>query len=74
MTTARLYLQQLLDEIAAGPFTVAKVCAFAGMHPSMVSRWKNKGIEPRLSSLEKLAEAHTRMLAERQITQSAMHL
>jgi transcriptional regulator with XRE-family HTH domain len=74
MTTARLYLQKLLDEIAAGPFTVAKVCAQAGMHPSMVSRWKKSGIEPRISTLERLEEAHACMLAEREITHSALRI
>lgn len=73
MNTARLYLQQLLDEIQAGPFTVAKVCAYAGMNPSMVSRWKKQShVEPRISSLERLAEAHSAMLAEKAITEQAM--
>lgn len=73
MNTAHVYLQQLLDEIKAGPFTVAKVCAHAGMHPSIVSRWKkNPDTEPRFSTLERLADAHTAMLAERDIALGAL--
>ena len=72
MTTARHYLQQLLDEIDAGPFTVARVCAAAGMNPSMVSRWKKYAIEPRLSTLERLEEAHSQLLAEHTIAQAAL--
>ena len=72
MSTARLYLQQLLEEIDRGPFNISKVCTYAGMHPSMVSRWKKLNIEPRLSTLERLAEAHSAMLAERAISKQAL--
>lgn len=72
MTTARLYLQQLIDEINAGPFTVAKVCYHAGINPSVVSRWKKNNIEPRLSSLERLSDAHRAMVAEKQISDQAL--
>lgn len=71
MTTAHDHLQKLLDEIAKGPFSVSQVCAAAGMHPSMVSRWK-KAVEPRLSSLDRLAEAHQALLAETVITRDCM--
>lgn len=64
MSTASTYLRTLLAEIAAGPVSVAKVCYEAGLDPSVVSRWKRGGVEPRLSSLERLAEAHDRLLAE----------
>lgn len=74
MSTARLYLEQLLREIDAGPFTVAKVCYAAGVNPSQVSRWKKSGIEPRLSSLERLAETHSAMLAERSIANDALRV
>lgn len=70
MTTAKIYLEQLLCEIKEGPFTVSKVCAAAGMHPSMVSRWKKHDIEPRLSTLERLAEAHAQLLADRSVAQA----
>ena len=56
MGTASLYLKNLLSEIDAGPITVARVCYAAGMDPSVVSRWKRGAVEPRLSSLERLAE------------------
>lgn len=72
MSTARNYLQQLLDEIKAGPFTVAKVCYYAGVNPSVVSRWKKNDIEPRLSSLERLADAHSAMVAEKNISDQAL--
>lgn len=67
MSTASAYLKNLLDEIAAGPVNVAKVCYAAGMDPSMVSRWKRGDVEPRLSSLERLAEAHDQLIAEHRI-------
>lgn len=63
MTTARLMLKQLLDEIQAGPFNVAQVCREAKMDPSVVSRWKKYDIEPRLSTLERLEDAHNRLKA-----------
>ena len=66
MSTAHSYLNTILSDIDAGPFSVSRVCAEAGMNPSVVSRWKKSGIEPRLSSLERLAEAHGRLLARRQ--------
>jgi transcriptional regulator with XRE-family HTH domain len=72
MSTARIYLQQLLEEIEAGPFNVSRVCAAAGMHPSMVSRWRKLNIEPRLSTIERLAEAHSALMAERAIAQQAL--
>lgn len=56
-TTTRLLLKNLLEEIDRGPFTVARVCAEAGVDPSQVSRWKATDIEPRLSSVERLQEA-----------------
>lgn len=74
MSTARIYLQQLLDEIEAGPFNVSKVCAAAGMHPSIVSRWRRSDIEPRLSTLERLAETHSALLAEQSIAQQALRV
>ena len=72
MSTARIYLQQVLQEIKEGPFRVSHVCAAAGMHPSMVSRWKKGTAEPRLSSIERLAEAHSGLLAERAIARQAL--
>lgn len=72
MNTARTHLENLLAEIAAGPFTVARVCAEAGMSPSVVSRWKTSDIEPRMSSLERLAEAHQRLLTDREISVDAL--
>jgi transcriptional regulator with XRE-family HTH domain len=65
MSAAHSYLSTILQEIDEGPFTVSRVCTEAGMNPSVVSRWKKSGIEPRLSSLERLAEAHERLLAKR---------
>ena len=72
MSTARAYLANLLKEIEDGPFTVSRVCAAAGMNPSVVSRWKSSHIEPRLSSIERLGDAHERLLAEHRITQQAL--
>lgn len=72
MSTAKIYLEHLLSEIEQGPFTVSRVCAAAGMHPSMVSRWKKCDIEPRLSTLERLAEAHAQLLAEKAIAQQVL--
>ncbi len=67
MSTASAYLQNILAEIEAGPVSVAKVCYAAGLDPSVVSRWKRGSVEPRLSSLERLAEAHDKLLAEHKI-------
>ena len=72
MSTARAYLENLLTEIKAGPFSVSFVCVKAGMNPSVVSRWKKTNIEPRLSSLERLADTHDRLLAEHKIAQQAL--
>jgi hypothetical protein len=63
-TTARVLLKNLLEEIQAGPFSVARVCVKAGMDPSQVSRWKVRDIEPRLSTIERLQEAHAQLKAE----------
>lgn len=54
---ANQLLTQLLDDIAFSGLSVAKVCAAAGIDPSLVSRWKTGRVEPRLSSLEKLRAA-----------------
>lgn len=72
MSTARLYLSNVLDQIEAGPFSVSYVAQAAGMNPSVVSRWKKTNIEPRLSSLERLSDAHERLLAEHKIAQAAL--
>lgn len=63
-TTARVMLKNLLDEIERGPFTVSRVCVKAGMNPSVASRWRAKDIEPRLSTIERLQEAHSALKAE----------
>jgi hypothetical protein len=65
-TTTKALLLQTLDAIGEGPFSVARVCAEAGIHPSCISRWKSPGctIEPRLSSVERLTETYEAMLAE----------
>ena len=64
--TTKVFLRQVADAIDAGPFTIAAVAAEAGLHPTVISRWRSDlyDIEPRLSAVEKLAEAHERMLAE----------
>jgi predicted transcriptional regulator len=72
MTTARIYLKQLLDEVDAGPTTMSRVCAAAGLHQSQVSRWKKRDIEPRLSTLDRLFEAHSQLVAEHNIAQAAL--
>jgi transcriptional regulator with XRE-family HTH domain len=71
-TTAIYYLNDVLHEIEEGPFNVCRVCREAGIDPSVVSRWRHGRVEPRMSSIDRLAEAHTRMLAELSITRSAM--
>jgi transposase-like protein len=63
-TTARQMLKNLLAEIERGPFTVSRVCVKAGMNPSVASRWRAKDIEPRLSTIERLQEAHAQLRAE----------
>lgn len=72
MDTARLYLVNLLKQIEESPFTVSRVCAEAGLNPSVVSRWKKSKIEPRLSSLERLGDAHERLMAEHNIARQAL--
>ena len=71
MSTARAYLDSVLKQIEAGPFSVSYVCRVAGMNPSVVSRWKSSDIEPRLSSIERLSDAHDRLLAERKAAEAA---
>jgi predicted transcriptional regulator len=65
-TTARRMLKNLLAEIAENQdgITVSRVCVKAGMNPSMMSRWKAKDIEPRLSTVERLQEAFAELKAE----------
>lgn len=65
-TTARVLLKNLLAEIEANEhgITVSRVCVRAGMNPSMMSRWKAKDIEPRLSTIERLQDAFTELQAE----------
>lgn len=64
-TTARLMLKNLLAEIEASEgITVSRVCVKAGMNPSMMSRWKAKNIEPRLSTIERLQDAFAELKAE----------
>lgn len=67
MKTTSLILLQLLRDIESSPFTVARVCREAGIHQSQVSRWKASGIEPRMSSLERLSEAFEKLQAEYRI-------
>ena len=43
---------------------VTGVCVKAGMNPSVASRWRAKDIEPRLSTIERLQEAHSQLKAE----------
>jgi hypothetical protein len=64
--TTKQYLREIADAIEAGPFTLAAVATEAGLHPTVISRWRSDKyfIEPRLSAVEQLAEAHERMLAE----------
>lgn len=64
--TTQLYLLQLVEQIESGPFTLSQVAAAAGLPASAISRWRNplSTIEPRLSAVERLAEAHERMLGE----------
>jgi hypothetical protein len=64
--TTKIYLRKVADDIEAGPFTLTRVAAEAGLHPTVISRWRSElyNIEPRLSAVEKLAETHERMLAE----------
>jgi predicted transcriptional regulator len=64
-TTARLMLKNLLADIERTPgVTVSQVCIKAEMNPSMMSRWKAKDIEPRLSTIERLQEALAELKAE----------
>jgi len=54
---ANEHLQTLLADIALTGLTEAKVCRFAGIDPSLVSRWKAGRVEPRISSLAKMRAA-----------------
>lgn len=50
-------LQDLEAKIRASGLNMATVAKHAGIQHSLVSRWKAKLYEPRLSSLRKLEEA-----------------
>lgn len=54
---ANEHLATLLADIAEAGLSVAKVCAEAGVDPSLVSRWKAGRVEPRISSLAKMRAA-----------------
>lgn len=54
---ANEHLRTLLADIAKAGLSVAKVCASAGIDPSLVSRWKAGRVEPRISSLAKMRAA-----------------
>lgn len=66
LPTTKIFLREVADAIDRGPFTLAAVAAEAGLHPTVISRWRSEKyhIEPRLSAVEHLAETHERMLAE----------
>lgn len=56
-------LFEALDaEVKASPFSMARVCKEAGVSPSLVSKWRAHGHEPRLSSLERLQAALNMLL------------
>ena len=59
------YLQQLESRVETAGFTMARLCRKAGMQQSLVSRWRARDYEPRLSSLRKLEDALTALIAER---------
>ena len=64
--TTKIYLREVAEAIERGPFSITAVAAEAGLHPTVISRWRSElySIEPRLSAVERLSEAHERMLAE----------
>ena len=57
-------LPALLLAIQASGLSVRRVCRAAGVNPSVVSRWKSGKVEPRLSSLRRVAAALARLQAE----------
>lgn len=59
------YLHDLESRVELAGFTMARLCRKAGMQQSLVSRWKARAYEPRLSSLRKLEDALTALAAER---------
>jgi len=58
---AHSILYNLEQRIAAQGLTMAAVCREAGMSQAVVSRWRARKYEPKLSSLDRLEQALIRL-------------
>jgi transcriptional regulator with XRE-family HTH domain len=65
MRDAYAYLQEIELLAKQNGLHMAELCRKAGMQQSLVSRWRSRAYEPRLSSLRKLEDALTALIAER---------
>lgn len=59
------FLEDLLKEAADEGISVNSLCYETGIDPSLVSRWRHKKVEPRLSSMAKLREGLEALKARR---------
>jgi transcriptional regulator with XRE-family HTH domain len=65
MRDAYAYLQEIELSAKQNGLPMAELCRKAGMQQSLVSRWRSRAYEPRLSSLQKLEDALATLIAER---------
>lgn len=53
--------EELEREVAASEFSMSAVAAKAGIQPALISRWRAKTVEPRLSTIQRLRDAFVQM-------------
>lgn len=68
MKTAFEFLDEIERQAHEWGFTMAELCREAGMQQSLVSRWRSRDYEPRLSSLLKLSQALNTLICKKDPT------
>lgn len=58
------YFERLERKVRRSRFTMTAVCRRARVQPALVSRWRNRSVEPMLSTLQRLEAALEALRAE----------
>ncbi len=65
MNRAQKIIDGLIQRIEDAGFSVSAVCKKAAIDPALVSRWKHGRVEPRLSTVDRMAAALQQLIEER---------
>ncbi len=65
MNRAQKIIDGLIQRIDDAGFSVSAVCKQAAIDPALVSRWKHGRVEPRLSTVDRMAAALQQLIEER---------